>query len=411
VAGGLPADELAERLRQRLDLPTWPLPKHLLPPGTALVGGAVRDGLLGRLALQPDLDLVVRAGAIQLCRRLASTLGGSCVVLDRTHDIARLVLRGWTIDLARQDGAALEDDLRRRDYTANAIALPLGGPARLVDPTGGLDDLRAARLVAVSEANLQADPLRLLRGVRLSWELGLELEATSREWIRRHAASVGQVAGERVLTELEKLATVPEGQGGLIWSLEQGLLSGWGADPSAASRLRSFTPAQAAACDLAPLERAWALPLARLAALLPEEALASLRSSRQLQLRSDRLRRWWQRLDGHPDLEHLPESLRLGLQQELEADLPALLLALPPAAARDYLARWRRQDDPLFHPMPPLNGDQLQRELGLAPGRQLGELLHHLTRERAFGRIPEADPAGRAVAIDPARAWLGRRHD
>ena len=52
---------------------------------------------------------------------------------------------------------------------------------------------------------------------------------------------------------------------------------------------------------------------------------------------------------------------------------------------------------------------QIERELGLAPGRQLGELLHHLTRERAFGRIPEADPAGRAVAIDTARAWLGRR--
>jgi tRNA nucleotidyltransferase (CCA-adding enzyme) len=411
VAGGLPADELAERVRQRLDLPTWPLPLHLLPPGTALVGGAVRDALLGRLALQPDLDLVVPGGAINLCRRLAGTLGGSCVVLDAARDIARLVLRGWTIDLARQEGAGLADDLLRRDYTANAIALPLAEEAQLVDPSGGLADLAAARLVAVSEANLLADPLRLLRGVRLSWELGLPLEATSQQWMRRHAASLGQVAGERVLAELDKLAALPDGQRGLIWSLEAGLLTAWGADPAATGRLRVFTLEQARACGLGPRERVWALPLARLAALLPAEALAGLRSSRQLQLRTQRLRRWWERLAGSPDLEQLPESQRLELQQELEADLPALLMVLPASVARGYLTRWRRQDDPLFHPMPPLNGDQLQRELGLSPGRELGDLIHHLTRERAFGRIPEGDPAGRAVAIDTALAWLGRRHD
>ncbi|MEA5411479.1 hypothetical protein VB737_06855, partial [Synechococcus sp. BA-120 BA3] len=158
---------------------------HQLPAGTALVGGAVRDGLLGRLTPRPDLDLVVPVDAIDLARRLGRQLGGSCVVLDQERSIARLVLQGWTIDLARCAGEDLAADLTRRDFTANAIALPLEGAAstgpgsaadlRLIDPCGGLPDLAASRLVAISEANLLDDPLRLLRGVRLACELAFRI--------------------------------------------------------------------------------------------------------------------------------------------------------------------------------------------------------------------------------------------
>lgn len=102
------------------------MPPDQLPEGTALVG-AVRDGLLGRLVAQPDLDLVVPGDAIDLARRLGRQFGGTCVVLDKERSIARLVLKGWTIDLARCAGNDLRADLTRRDYTANAIALPLGG--------------------------------------------------------------------------------------------------------------------------------------------------------------------------------------------------------------------------------------------------------------------------------------------
>ena len=109
---------------ERLTPQRWPLPLDLLPEKTALVGGAVRDALLDRLKPQPDLDLVIPSDALDLTRTLAKRLGGSCVVLDQERDMARLVLGGWTVDIARQDGATLEADLGRRDYRLNAIAFP-----------------------------------------------------------------------------------------------------------------------------------------------------------------------------------------------------------------------------------------------------------------------------------------------
>lgn len=127
----------------------------------------MRDALLGRLAPRPDLDLVVPGNAVELARSLASRWGGAVVVLDQERSMARLVLNGWTIDLARCMGKDLRHDLLRRDYSANAIALPLQpaeSAGELLDPSGGLADLGAGRLRAISEANLLEDPLRLLRG-------------------------------------------------------------------------------------------------------------------------------------------------------------------------------------------------------------------------------------------------------
>ena len=148
----------SQKVRQRLGIDRWPLPVKLLPADATLVGGAVRDALLNRLTEQPDLDLIVSSDALELTRRLSRKLGGSCVVLDETRDIARLVLRGWTIDIARREGSSLEDDLWRRDYRLNAIGLPLAANGQLVDPTGGLEDLAQGQLRAIREENLRADP-------------------------------------------------------------------------------------------------------------------------------------------------------------------------------------------------------------------------------------------------------------
>lgn len=404
--------ELAQQLWQQLRPDRWPLPRQALPTGTALVGGAVRDALLGRLASRPDLDFVVPADALGLCRQLAGELGGSCVPLDPERDIARLVLRGWTLDLARREGADLESDLRRRDYTANAIALPLAGGAP-VDPTGGLTDLARGELVAVSEANLLADPLRLLRGVRLSCELELPLAGPSLHWIGSHAARLGDVAGERVLAELEKLAGLPAGQAGLQAAWTAGLLERW-ASPAAGLELAQLTPARAAECGFNNDETSLALPLARLARLLDGAALGRLRASRRLQQRCQQLRHWSAAVhDDHRGLGGLAEPQRLQLQRQLETDLPALLLSLPVAEARTALQRWRDPADPLFHPRPPLDGNQLQQALGLPPGRLLGQLLEHLSAERAFGRLRcnLDDGDGEAAVLQVARQWLERRRD
>jgi len=404
---------LLERLWQRLQPQRWPLPLAALPAGTALVGGAVRDALLGRLGDQPDLDLVVPDQAVALAGRLARRLGGSRVVLDAERDMARLVLQGWTIDLARCLGPSLADDLARRDYRANAIALLLPdsgeGRPRLLDPQGGVADLKTRRLTAISEANLLDDPLRLLRGVRLAAELEGELEPRTRGWLAQHHGRLASVAPERVLAELERLAAAPGGQQGLAELAAQGWLAPWGAAvPGAAERLADLTVERAAAAGLSPEDIATALPLARLAALCGPQVLARLHASRRLQQRSQQLEQAWQRcqqLDGSADPAQLPEAERLALHRSLAADLPALLLQLPPAVAQPLLQRWRDPLDPLCHPRPPLDGRALQAALALTPGPRLGRLLDHLTAERAFGRLPPG-AAEAPAALAAARRWL-----
>jgi len=415
VTAAATPDAMGERLRRRLAPERWPLPLDGLPAGTALVGGAVRDGLLGRLAAAPDLDFVVPEDAIGLAQRFARRLGGTAVVLDAERDIARLVLGSWTIDLARCEGPDLAGDLRRRDYSANAIALPLAPGAELLDPTGGLEDLARGALVAVSEANLLADPLRLLRGLRLSCELDLHLAPTSRRWIHRHAGQLGTVAGERVLAELEKLAGLPRGEQGLLEVLAAGLLTPWGAESHPGLPLAHLGEPAAAERRMLPAETAAALPLARLAALLDGPALEQLHASRRLTQQCSRLRHWATVLhrpgkDSTPPLEGLNEPERLQLQRELEGQLPALLLSLPATTAQQALQRWRDPDDPLFHPRAPLDGHQLQQALGIPAGRQLGELLRHLTHERAFGRLPRQGASDAAV-LAAARQWLALRRD
>ena len=401
--------ELAALAWERLQPQRWPLPRQAFPAGAALVGGAVRDALLDRLPPQPDLDLVVENDAIQLCRQLGRSHGGSVVVLDAERSIARLVIQGWSVDLARREGPSLDDDLRRRDYRLNAIALPLADGGALVDPLDGVGDLRRGELVAVSEANLLDDPLRLLRGLRLASELGFALEPRSQAWLRQHHGALASVAGERVLAELEKLAAAPAGAQGLLDGLSWGLLQPWqapgaaGADtPLLLTRLRADRGRE---LGFQPEELGLALPLARLAAVLDGRGLQRLRSSRRLQQRVEQLRRWQRRLQGpNPaaQAEGLQEAERLKLQRELEEDLPALLLSWEPAAAQAWLQRWRDPGDPLFHPRPAIDGLTLQREFGLKASPLLGALLQHLMAEKAFGRLQSCSDALQAASI-----WLG----
>lgn len=401
-----------QRLVEALAMETWPLPLPLLPPGTALVGGAVRDGLLGRLGERPDLDLVVPGDGLALTRRLARDLGGTAVELDRERSIGRLVLNGWTMDLARLQGESLAADLARRDFTVNAIALmlPLAGqPPTLVDPLEGLGDLQRGQLRAIAESNLLEDPIRLLRGLRLAAELGFTLTPESWEWIVRHRATLASVAGERVLTELRRLVAGVDGAKGVDLLLRSGLLEGWTAGPGGPEAMAHLTLEAARSRGLTEEEATAALPIARLAVLLDEEALRSLHASNKLRQRCRHLRRWRQRLAALGVLargfEALPEAEQLALHRQVAGDLPALLLELAPPAASAALPRWRDPADPLFHPRAPVDGLALQRALGLPPGPRLGQLLDHLTAERAFGRLPRDNPSD-PQTLQAARSWI-----
>ena len=173
--------------------------------GAVLVGGAVRDVMLGRVPV--DADLAVPAGAIDLARRCAERLGGTCVVLDAERGAARVVADGRTLDIADFRAPTLERDLAARDFTVNALAVPLSplvarGHAAIVDPTGGLADVRARRLRPAGPDVLAEDPLRTLRAVRLEGALGLRLTAPAARAVRAAAPGLARVSAERVRDEL-----------------------------------------------------------------------------------------------------------------------------------------------------------------------------------------------------------------
>ncbi|HEU5194530.1 MAG TPA: HDIG domain-containing protein [Methylomirabilota bacterium] len=187
---------------------------HAAAPETALVvvGGTVRDALLGRA--DADVDLAVPHGALVITERIAAWLGATAVVLDAERGAGRVAARGVRLDVSDFRAPSLEADLRARDFTVNALAVDLGrllrvGRAPLVDPTGGLADLRARRLRPAGPDVLAADPLRVLRGVRLEATLGFRLTPAAARALRTAAPGLARVAAERVSEELTALLRVP----------------------------------------------------------------------------------------------------------------------------------------------------------------------------------------------------------
>ena len=191
-------------------------------------GGFLRDALLGLPAR--DLDVAVAGDSLALGRALAGELGGHFVALDEGRGHARIVLPDGdvTIDLTPVSGT-IEDDLRRRDYTIDALGASLSevaaGAVEMIDPTGGLADLEARLVRATSEEALREDPLRPLRGARIAAQLGFEIETSTREMISRHAARVSEAAPERQRDELMRMLAAPQAGRGMRLLDELGLLS------------------------------------------------------------------------------------------------------------------------------------------------------------------------------------------
>jgi len=177
-----------------------------------IVGGAVRDALLGRKT--EDIDIAVQASIddiLELGEALANALNGSYVVLDRARGTVRIVLDDeQVLDIsAAPDG--LNEDLKRRDFTVNAMAVPLAevapGTSKVLvtDLLGGVDDLAAKVIRMASPSVFDEDAVRLMRGPRLAAQLGFSLSDDARIAIRRDAELLRQSSPERVRDELLKL--------------------------------------------------------------------------------------------------------------------------------------------------------------------------------------------------------------
>jgi tRNA nucleotidyltransferase (CCA-adding enzyme) len=198
------------------------------PNPVFLVGGAVRDLLLGRE--RADVDLVVIGDAVSL----AADLGAEVVEHER-FATAKAHLDGHEVDIAtaREETYAhpgalpevspartIEADLRRRDFTVNAMALPLEGEVRLIDPHGGRGDLERSLLRVLHTRSFVDDPTRALRAARYASRFGLLLEEKTDALLR--VTNLDTVSAERSRAELLRLAAEPEAARGFE------LLGGWG---------------------------------------------------------------------------------------------------------------------------------------------------------------------------------------
>jgi tRNA nucleotidyltransferase/poly(A) polymerase len=312
-----------------------------------IVGGAVRDELLGRPLL--DLDIACREP-----EAAARRFGDPVFPLSERHGAWRVALDGGrTVDFTPlQDG--IEDDLSTRDFTINAIARPLDG-GDPVDPFGGRADLDHRVLRAVAPTIFRDDPLRLLRAVRLEDELGFRLDPETERLIREHTSLVDRPAGERILAELVRLS--PQGFERLD---ELGLLEPLGGTLERARELgETSVRLRLVAVFGGQLRR---LPVSN---ELSRYARTLLRAEPPAELTARSVYRF--RRATEPWALDAARFTRAG--QELERAIEE--------------ARSREPSEPL------LRGD----ELGLPPGPEIGRLLELVEEERAAGTISTREEA------------------
>jgi len=215
-----------------------------------IVGGALRDELLGREVT--DVDIAVEGDPEQAARKLAVELDGPVFQLSEAFGAWRVVDRreGRVYDFAPLQGETIEEDLAKRDFSVNAMARPLaaGGPAAaaaasaegaagaaaasaegaaagdLIDPLGGRADLEARTLRVLGPAAYENDPLRPLRLARFAAELGFTPDAETERLTAEAAARVAEASGERVFAEVRRLVLAPGAVDGLDLADRLGLL-------------------------------------------------------------------------------------------------------------------------------------------------------------------------------------------
>lgn len=322
-----------------------------------VVGGAVRDELLGRELV--DLDIACREPEAA-ARAYAKRSGGAPFPLSERHGAWRVALEDErTVDFTPLPGS-IEDDLATRDFTINAIARPLAG-GEPIDPFDGQADLAERRLRAVGESVFRDDPLRLLRAVRLEDELDLRLDDETERLAREHASLVGEPAGERILGELRRLS--PSGYR---------RLDGLGLLEPLGGRIEDR------------LDRSDSSDY-RLVAVFGEEL-------RRFPI-SNELRRHARALVGAERPEDDPRSIHRFRRATEPWALEALaFLGATELASAIERARSSEPAEPL------LRGDELE----LPPGPEIGRLLAEIEEERAAGTI-----ATKEEALDYARRHSG----
>lgn len=173
-----------------------------------LVGGAVRDLLMGREL--HDLDFVMPGNPTGLAKCIARSLGAGSFVLDDERHTARVMyfnsgIDFFPLDFVQYTGSSLEEDLRNRDFTVNAMAIPIGDMSTIIDPFGGQQDLEKKVLRACLHTSLLDDPVRVLRAVRFAIQLNFHMDADLEDLILQAVPHLPETSIERQRDELFRI--------------------------------------------------------------------------------------------------------------------------------------------------------------------------------------------------------------
>lgn len=400
----------------RLAPETWPFSLEWLPQPAYMVGGAVRDAILGKKREYLDLDFIIPSDAVKVARKIAHHYQAGFVLLDKERKIARVVFPQATADFAQQEGDSLETDLHRRDFTVNAIAYN-PHTQEIIDPLQGCADIELKVLRMISPANLQDDPLRLMRGYRQAAQLGFTIEPATQAAIRTLASYITQVAAERVRVEIGYLLANSQGTPKITDAWEDGILAAFFQNATRDSFIKLAAVDQAATLltETWPLlgqelqeyvrdtvKTTW-LSIAKLACLVHQNPEVAETELQQLTYSRAEIRGVTTTLRLFSQLKVTNMSLREQYSLFQEAGAVFITTALF-ALANDIsveamsgdkqlqvyaplISRYLNPDDLVAHPTPLLSGKELILALKIPASPLVGRLLSEIAVAQVEGRI------------------------
>ncbi len=409
--------ELGQRLEPEL-LETCRTLGEIAEQGTLfIVGGAVRDILLGRDPVEVDLvvqgsaeELSQRAVQFRLAHRTTASQFMTVKLTIGTRDMDIATARSETYaspgalpDVAPSD---IETDLGRRDFAANAIAVSIGSMdfGRVIDPHRGVNDVRAGVLRALHARSFRDDATRMIRAARYASRLQFKLHAETEAWIKGDASHIGTVGPDRLRNEFNRLWREKKPVEGLYMLQSWGVLDHLPTASNWVNGLYSFSMSDreeaARPDDADDADVHWAL-IATTVGTDYETLIDTFHLAGSSRRAVDDIRFW--KTSGSAAFREASEIGRPShfadvLSQFDPAALEALYLTGDATEARaiaSYLGTWR-------HVQPELNGNDLL-EIGLRQGPLVGKFLDQLRKARLDNLVLNRDGEAQLV-----KQWMGR---
>ena len=377
-----------------------------------LVGGIVRDLLLKKVNL--DVDLVVEGNAKDLAGQLIADEPPK-ITIHRRFNTAKISWHKWSIDIAAarsesypRPGAlptvspgTLKNDLMRRDFSINAMAVALNpdGYGELIDPCGGQKDLELKLIRILHDKSFTDDATRIWRGLRYEQRLGFKLEANTLRLLKRDTAMLNTISGDRIRYELECILQEEYPEKALVRADELGALKKLHPSLKGNSWLEAKFSQARRFCspDRPPLGLYMALLAYRLSEAEKEQLISMLRLTK---LATRTLRDSGSLKDELKllaDTRLKPSRIYQKLHGYAAAAVTANLIASESKVAQEHLKLFL---DKLRYIKPALNGNDLQK-MGIAAGPRIKEILNRLHEARLNGGVTSKKDEERL-----ARGWL-----